>query len=133
MADVTVTKGRVSALAGPTYRPGVAAGAALTAGNAVYIDGTSGVKKASAEAAATAKVAGLLIAPEDVVSGGEGIDLASPGCVVGGFSGLTPGDLLYLSNTAGALSTTPGTKLKAVARAITSTEILWTLEGVDPA
>jgi len=46
---------------------------------------------------------------------------------------MTPGDLLYLSNTAGKLSTTPGTLLKACARVITSTEILWTLEGVDPA
>lgn len=132
MADVTVTKGRVSALSGPTVRAPLAGGT-LTAGDAVYIDGTNGAKRASAEAAATAKVAGLLIAPEDVASGGEGLDLAVPGCQVGGFSGLNPGDLLYLSNTAGKLSTTPGALLKPVARAITSTEILWTLEGVDPA
>lgn len=131
MADITVTKGRVSALSGPTYRPG-AAGGALTAGDVVYIDGSSGVKRADASDAATAKVAGLLVAPEDVISGGEGLDLAAPGCVIGGFSGMTAGDLLYLSDTAGKLADAPGTQAKACARAISTTEIMWTLEGVDP-
>lgn len=130
MADVTVTKTAVSALSGPTYRPG-AAGGTLTAGDVVYIDGSNGVKRADASAADTAKVAGLLIAPQDAASGDDGLDLAAPGCLIGGFSGLTPGDLLYLSDTAGKLSTTPGTKAKACARAVKSTQIMWTLEGVD--
>lgn len=132
MAEVTVTKTNVSLLAGGSFR-GPAAGGTLTAGDAVYIDGSNGVKRASAEAAPTAEVAGLLIAPQDVASGDTGLDLAAPGAVIGGFSGLTPGDLLYLGNTAGKLNTVPGTKLKPCARAISTTEIVWTLEGVDPA
>jgi hypothetical protein len=132
MADATVTKTKVSALSGPTFR-GPAAGGTLIAGDVVYIDGSNGLKRASAEAAATAEVVGLLIAPQDMASGDDGSDLAAPGCLVGGFSGLTPGDLLYLSNTAGKLSTSPGTKLKVCARAIKADQIMWTLEGVDPA
>lgn len=132
MADITVTKANVSALnEGHTYR-GDLAGAALTAGQVTYIDGSNGYKLADASAAATAKVAGLVIAPSDVASGDGGFDVAVPGCLIGGFSGMTPGDLLYLSDTAGALADTPGTVSKPCARAITSTEILWTLEGVDP-
>jgi hypothetical protein len=132
MADVTVTKTAVSLLAGHTFR-GPAAGGALIAGDVVYIDGSNGVKKADASAAPTAEVAGLLVAPQDVASGDTGLDLAAAGAIVGGFSALNPGDLLYLSDTAGKLSTTPGTKSKPCARAISTTEIHWTLEGVDPA
>lgn len=131
MADVTVTKSIVSLLAGHSFRA-PAAGATLTAGDVVYIDGSNGVKRADASAAATAKVAGLLVAPEDVASGDTGLDLSAAGAIVGGFSGLNPGDMLYLSDTAGKLSTTPGTKSKPCARAISATEIHWTLEGIDP-
>jgi hypothetical protein len=131
MADITVTKANVSLLNnGPTYRAAV--GAAVTAGQVVYIDGSNGAKPADGSAAETAKVAGVVIAPKDLVSG-ETADIAGPGCIVGGFSGMTPGDLLYLSDTAGALADAPGTKSKPCARVITATEILWTLEGVDPA
>src|SRR5262245_4665196 len=130
MADVTVTKTIVSALNTPpgTYRPG-AAGGTIEAGDVVYIDGNNGGKRASAAAAGTAGAAGVLIAPQDVISGDEGLDLSGPGCLIGGFSGLTPGNLLYLSNTAGKLSTTPGTVTKVCARVIKSDQILWTLEG----
>lgn len=131
MTDITVTKTAVSAVnEGHTVR--ATAGATLTAGAVVYIDGSNGAKLADASAAATAKVAGLLIAPQDPISG-DPLDLAVPGCVVGGFSGMTAGDLLYLSDTAGKLADAAGTKSKPCARALTATEIIWTLEGVDPA
>jgi len=131
MADITVTKASVSALnEGHTVR--ATAGATLAAGDVVYIDGTNGAKKADASAAATAKVAGLVIAPKDPLSG-DAFDMAVPGCQIGGFSGMTPGDLLYLSDTAGKLADAAGTKSKPCARALTATEIIWTLEGVDPA
>lgn len=131
MADITVSKAKVSALnEGHTVKG--TAGATLIAGDVVYIDGANGSKKADASAASTAKVAGLVIAPKDPLSG-DGIDLAVPGCLIGGFSGMTPGDLLYLSDTAGKLADAPGTKSKPCARALTATEIIWTLEGVDPA
>lgn len=130
MADITVTKANVSALnEGHTVK--ATAGATLTAGAVVYIDGSNNAKLADASAAATAHVAGLVIAPKDPVSG-DGFDMAVPGCLIGGFSGMTPGDLLYLSDTAGKLADAAGTKSKPCARALTATEIIWTLEGVDP-
>jgi len=131
MTDITVTKGHVSVLnKAPTIR--VTAGATITAGQVIYLDGASNAKLADASAAGTAKVAGLVIAPQDAVSG-DVLDVATPGCLVGGFSGMTAGDLLYLSDTAGALADAAGTKSKPCARAISATELLWTLEGVDPA
>lgn len=131
MTDITVTKGNVSLLNdGPRAR--VTAGATITAGQAVYIDGTNGAKLADGSAAATAKAVGVVLAPKDAVSG-DVLDVAVPGAMVGGFSGMTPGDLLYVSDTAGALSDTAGTKSKPVARAFSATEIIITLEGVDPA
>lgn len=132
MADITVTKGNVSLLNNGSPFRGTAGGT-LTAGQAVYIDGTNGVKAARGNAAGTAGVAGILIAPKDAASGDGNLDIAGPGCVVGGFSGMTPGDLLYLSDTAsGILADAPGTAAKAVARAISTTEIMVTLEGPDP-
>jgi hypothetical protein len=136
MADITRTKASVSQVAGPSgYR--VAAGEALEAGQVIYIDGTNGAKKADASAAATAKAAGLAIAGSEISAGsiasGDTFDVAGPGAIVGGFSGMTPGDLLYVSDTAGALADAAGTKSKPVARAITATELMVTLEGVDPA
>lgn len=136
MADITRTKASVSLVAGPTpFR--VALGEAAEFGQCIYIDGSNGAKKADASAAATAKAAGLIVgcgydSTGDVASG-DTVDVAGPGCLVGGFSGMTPGDLLYVSDTAGALSDTAGTKSKPVARAITATELMVTLEGVDPA
>ena len=44
--------------------------------------------------------------------------------VVSGFSGLTAGSIYYLSNTAGVISTTPGTYKKQVGLAISTTELL---------
>lgn len=130
MADITFTKGSVSLLndASPIR---VTAGAAITAGQVIYIDGANGAKLADASAAGTALVAGVAIAPKDAASG-DTLDVAVPGSLVGGFSGMTPGDLLYLSDTAGALADAAGTVSKPCARAITATELLWTLEGLDP-
>ena len=131
MTDVTVTKGNVSALSDDdTIR--LPAGETLTAGQVVYLNGANGAKRAAAGAAATAKVIGVIVAPKDAVVG-DVLDVGVQGCLVGGFSGLTPGDLLYLSDTAGVLSTTAGTKVKSVARVITTTDILITLEDTDPA
>jgi len=131
MTDITVTKGSVSLLNnGPSFR--VTAGATITAGQAVYINGTSGADLVDGDAANTAKCVGIVVAPQDAVSG-DVLDVAGPGCVVGGFSGMTAGNLLFVSATAGALADAAATKSKPVARAITTTEILVTLEGLDPA
>ena len=133
MADITVTAGLVGLLSGNGWRFPGAAGESASAGDVVYIDGTNGLKKADGSAAATAQVVGIIISPKLVVTGDEGIDLAGPGDVIGGFSGMTPGDQLFLSDNAGKLADAAGTKSKPCARAISATEILWTLEEIDPA
>ncbi len=47
---------------------------------------------------------------------------------VGGFSGLTPGAKYYLSNTAGAISTTPGSTSVFIGWALNATTIIFTPE-----
>lgn len=44
--------------------------------------------------------------------------------VIGGFTGLTPGAKYYLSNTIGAISTTPGTTSIYLGKAVSATELL---------
>lgn len=44
--------------------------------------------------------------------------------VLGGFSGLTPGDVYYLSDTQGQISASPGSNSVTVGRAISSTSLL---------
>ncbi|MBA4307001.1 MAG: hypothetical protein C0429_09730 [Sphingopyxis sp.] len=46
--------------------------------------------------------------------------------IVDGFSGLTPGATYYLSNTAGAISTSPGTNSVRIGKAISATALLIT-------
>lgn len=46
--------------------------------------------------------------------------------IVDGFSGLTPGETYYLSDTEGEISTTPGTTSVRIGKAISATELLIT-------
>jgi len=46
--------------------------------------------------------------------------------IVDGFSGLTPGDIYYVSDTVGTISTTPGTNSIRVGKALTATKLLIT-------
>lgn len=75
---------------------------ALAAVDAVYISSADNVSKASASAAATAKVIGfakaaaLITAPTQIVKAG----------ILAGFSGLTAGARYFLSATAGAVTAT---------------------------
>jgi hypothetical protein len=106
MADVTVVSKDVRLLPGAqSFRK--TAGAALAVGALAYIASDGDVEGADADAAASSIAVGIVIsAPNGVLTcvAGDMLDIAGPGCRVTGFSGLTPGTLVYASTTAGAIA-----------------------------
>lgn len=113
MADLTFTAGNIRPLDGATVR-GFDLGGVATPGQAVYVASDGDVEKADANgAAALQKARGLVVAIEGGKSSGIADDRVTV-CVYGpvaGFTGLTPGANVYLSDTLGALSDTPGTNV----------------------
>jgi hypothetical protein len=118
MADITVVAADVRPLTGAMKRAAVA-GEALTVGHVVYVDSYSGnlpsVKKTAGGAVATANPFGVVVAGSPVTGGstsiasGEGCDVVVLGPVAG-FSGMTSGGNIWVSNTAGAAADAVGTK-----------------------
>ena len=111
MADLTVVAAQVRPLDGAICRAGNLGGT-VNVGDSVYIAADGDVEQADANVSpATASGVGVLVA----VQGGKAVGAAGDRatvCMFGpvaGFSGLTPGALGYVSNTAGKLSTTAGT------------------------
>lgn len=109
MADITVTPANVRPLEGAVIRRHTA-GAAFTFGEAVYIHSGGTVKEADANASLlTALAIGIVIAPSpgnpgaSSVATGDVCDVVTEGPVTG-FSGMTPGTQVWLSNTAGAVA-----------------------------
>jgi hypothetical protein len=109
---------------------GLQAGVSLVAGDACYIDSNGRVQKAvSTQIGATGtsfaetKFDGLV--PEDFISGAYGVSLYGAGSVWGyAASGLTPGQFLYISSTAGALNDAmPAATDRPVAKAISAKDI----------
>jgi hypothetical protein len=113
MADITVTAAEV-AVVFPDWAEiyNVIAAEAITAGQALYqkTDGTYALADASFEN--SAQVRGIALEPASV---GEGLSMLKEG-IIAGFSLATYDDPVYLSDTAGALSTTAGTVLVRVGR-----------------
>lgn len=106
MADVTVTKLDVRPLNGSITINGVAGGA-LAYGDAAYCAADGDFEKADADAAASAQVRGIVVSTPrtgvvDAVAG-DRVDITVYGPVTG-FSGLTPGALVFASVTAGAVA-----------------------------
>ena len=118
MGDITRTKANVRPLAGSIIRKGTAGGT-IEAGEAVYLNGTSGWAVTDSDAAATALARGIMVSPEDAASG-DTIDI----CVFGpveGYSAMTPGALHYISPNTGEIATTAGTKSMIIGWAETAT------------
>lgn len=107
MADITVTASSVDAARNAVIIRATA-GAALTAGQVVYLDGANGWKPADADAEASAQAKGVVYrnaaGGTSVPSGGT-FDLVTHGPVTFG-SGMTPGAPVYVSTTAGACDQT---------------------------
>lgn len=103
--------------------------AAAAIGEIFYIFGSNSVKKARADAAATAQAAVFAAA---VITAGATGAFQSDG-IIAGLSGLTPGAVYYVSAvTAGAITTTPpstvGQFVVRLGHALSATEFLIRIE-----
>lgn len=107
MADISKTAASVRPLNGAMIRRGEAGGSG-SIGDLVYLDGTNGWKQADANASQdAAQGRGIVVAQgsdgDTTFADGDEIDIVVLG-PVGGFSGMTPGDAVYNSATAGAVA-----------------------------
>ncbi len=117
MADISVTVADVRPLPGAVIER-YDAGGALAAGDSVYMASDGDVEEADASAAGTTYVIGVVVSgPEGKTSfaAGDRVDVVTWGRVTG-FSGATPGDVLYQSDTAGALADAAGSTSHKVGR-----------------
>lgn len=124
--EVTVTTGDVRPLRGAVIQRAVA-GEALAFGDVVYVTSYSGdlpvVSKADGTTVAKANLLGVVVAPSVALAGssvasGEACDVVTLGPVTG-FSGMTSGNTIWVSDTSGRLSTVVGTKSGVVGVALT--------------
>lgn len=117
--EVTVTVADVRPLSGAIVRRGTAT-EALAFGDAVYVDSATGnipnFSKADASAVDALLVcAGIVVAGNPAnpgatsIAAGDPVDVVTHGPVTG-FSSMTPGNTIWLSDTVGRLSTVAGTK-----------------------
>ncbi len=132
MADLTITARSVRALPNAVVRDFIAGGAG-NVGDAVYVDSTGKVQQASAAAAGTAIAIGVVVSVGSLgaaaFASGDAVNVQILGAV-NGFSGLTPGTRVYLSNTAGKLADLAGTVSKQMGVAIAADTVLL-LHGVS--
>lgn len=124
MANVTVTAARVSPLPGALIEEYVA-GASGNVGDTVYMASTGRVSPANGAVAGTAYAIGVVISVgggKTTFASGDTLGIVTVGRVAG-FGGLTPGEPLYQSDTAGRLgdANTDGTVVHQVAEARTAT------------
>ena len=114
--EITVTVASVRPLTGARIRRAVA-GEALAYGDAVYVSSYSGdlpvVSKTVGSAVATANPMGVAVAtPIEAatsIASGDPVDVLTDDPVFG-FSGMTSGATLWVSDTAGRLSSVVGSK-----------------------
>ncbi len=115
--EITVVTTEVRPLEGARTRRAIA-GEALAFGDSVYVSSYSGnlpvVSKTVGTAVATANCFGVVVAPSAALAGtsvasGEACDVVVAGPVTG-FSGMTSGATIWVSDTAGRLSSAVGTK-----------------------
>jgi hypothetical protein len=109
MSDITCTAASVRPLEGARIIR-MEAGAAINVGAAVYVDSNGDIQATDGDAIGTTLACiGIVVA-----AGSKGATAAADGdacdvCIAGpvtGFSGMTPGALMYVSGTAGKLATT---------------------------
>ena len=109
MADIAITAASVRPLNGAIVRR-FNAGAAVSVGQAVYVDGSGNVQAADADVLASSQgrgiVVGVGVAGQTAASVGQPVDVVTHGPVAMGASGLTDGAVVYVSVTAGAMDQT---------------------------
>jgi len=136
MANVTSTAADIRPLEGAVVRR-FDAGGAITVGYAVYLAGDGDVEVADGSAVGTTKPAlGVLVgvAPEAASStaaaAGDAVDVVMSGPVAG-FSSLTPGTLLYVSDDAGRIADAVGTKDCELGIALSADTIFVRVRPID--
>lgn len=122
--EVTVTTTDVRPLTGAIVRRAVAS-ATLALGDVVYVSSYSGnlpvVTKAAGGAVATANPFGIVVAgaaANTTIAANEAVDVVVFGPVTG-YSSMTSGNTIWVSDTVGRLSTVVGTKSGVVGLAET--------------
>lgn len=128
MADISLTAAQIRALTenGARVRP-FTAGGTVTIGQAVYIATDGDVEPADANAGTPAEQAiGIAVESYDgetSIAAGNPVSV----CVFGpvsGFASMTPGDVLYVSNTVGAIADAAGSFSRVIGHAESAT-VLW--------
>lgn len=134
MADITVTAKNVRALPGATIER-FSAGGAGNVGDEVYLASDGDVEQADGSAAGTAFGIGIAVAvggtDKTAFVAGDTLDVVTWG-PVSGFSGMTPGDVLYTSDTAAKLADAAGTNSHKMGRA-RSAEIFFVQPAITEA
>lgn len=107
MASITLTAASIKPLNGAIMRRGTA-GATLTPGAAVYLDGTNGWKLADADAVASAQARGIVVSDgfgSTSFASGSAVDIVVHGPVAG-YASMTIGGAVFNSVTAGDVDQT---------------------------
>lgn len=124
MADITVTAADVRPLPGAIIER-YDLGEAADVGEIVYLASDGDVEQTDASAAGTAYGIGVIVALHHggtIGAAGDTADVVVWGRVTG-FSGMTIHDVLYISNTKGALADAAGDNSHKFARARSATTI----------
>ena len=99
-------------------------GEAITAGQAIYVKASDGkLYKTDTDLGDESTFSFIGFALNTVAAADLTVYLALPGKIVTGLTGLVAGTYYFLSNTAGAIATTPGDRYAKVAQAISTTSI----------
>ncbi len=121
MADISLVAADIRPLPGAVIES-YDAGGALGIGDLCYMASDGDVEEADASAAGTAYAIGIVVSISNAATGaltaaaGDRVDVCTYGRVTG-FSGMTPGDVLYVSDTAGVMADAAGTTSHKFARA----------------
>lgn len=137
MADISYTAAQIAPLTdnGAIVRP-YTAGGTVTVGQAVYIATDGDVEPADANAGTPAEqVRGIAVASYDgetTINSGDPCSVCVFGPVAG-FSGMTPGDIIYLSNTVGRVADAAGSFSRVVGHAESATVLFVNPDQSDAA
>ena len=135
MADLSITSANVGVNDANVRTATIQAGEAITRGEPVYRDSTASNKAKSAIATATASASVYGIAITEASADGDYIVVQTAGKIITGASGLTQGQMYYLSDTAGGGKICPfadldsGDYVVGIYRATSATEANMVLEN----
>lgn len=121
MSSIRETDATVVRLLTNVVAPSYTTGAAVEAGEAVYLDSSGYIQPCNGGAVATNFCIGVAL--QDIASGGRG-NVAIAGMRVLCLTGATPGGIVFTMDTAGEIDHTGGTKKTVVGVAESQTVLL---------